>query len=372
MKTIFTRSFLGLVISGLLFSACSQMASYENEDLQLEQAKVDKDGGFVLTPLGGGNENASLSTCGECVAEPAIQDFKTTINNNDNYADVEVWNDMENWYIKVTANESNTMEEIQLSYPFSSSLNGPNQNCNYVVDYNISFDNNGVPFTTHTFEFPLGTFEEDWNKCDLESFALRVAGISGQPVFLQGPDDTVNGTYQQGQNTETFSCEEVPTPVSYALHEICSECDEALFSYQTEDNQNITFSYNHGEEVESLTIAFTFPQVLDLELNENGEYVAPDGKVYGVNNPTNQTVFTWTGAVSCKATESETFEFSMIADCSAPQSNDGKANIWTDAKIIGINGEALVDDPETLEIDESEIDLKEDLSNIVFEGCPVN
>lgn len=149
----------------------------------------------------------------------------------------------------------------------------------------------------------------------------------------------------------------------------CNPCDEAQFSYETEDNQHIIFTYNHGEEASSVTLVFTFPQVLNSDLNEFGQYVAADGKIYEVNNPTNQTVFTWTGYVSCKSAEAETFEFIFTADCSAPPANDGQANIWTDAKIVAIDGEPLVDDVFTPE-NEGPYSLKGDLKNIVFEGCP--
>lgn len=151
----------------------------------------------------------------------------------------------------------------------------------------------------------------------------------------------------------------------------CTTCDDANFTYETSDNQNIVFTYNHNEEVSNVTIEFTFPQVMISELNNDGKYVAADGKLYDVNNATNQTVFTWTGEVSCNSDEAETFEFSFAPDCNAGNANDGQANIWTDAKIVAINGVALVDDLLTIE-DESEINLKEinNLSNIVYTGCP--
>ncbi|MDT8417913.1 MAG: hypothetical protein RQ864_08910, partial [Lutibacter sp.] len=152
----------------------------------------------------------------------------------------------------------------------------------------------------------------------------------------------------------------------------CTPCDDASFTYETADNQNITFTYNHGEEVSNVTIAFTFPQVMNSQLNGDGKYVGADGKLYDVNNATNQTVFTWTGPVSCKSGEAETFEFSFTPDCSAPPANDGQALVWTDAKIVAIDGVALVDNLLTIE-DESEINLKEinDLSNIVYTGCSI-
>lgn len=329
--------FLGLALVGLILGACSQTGTYETADLMNEQA-ADKSG-FKMTPFGIGNANASLSTCANCVAEPVIQSFITTSNNNDNYADVEVWNDMEKLYIKVTANSSNTIDEIQLSYPFSSSLNGQAQNCNYRINYNNTFDNGGIPFSTHTFEFDLGEFETDWNKCDLESFALRVAGISGQPVFLQGQNDTVSGTYTQGQNTLPYTCNNVPTAVSYALHEICSGCDDESFSYNANvagtDLVNVVFTYDAAEPLEDAEVKFTFPQIENV--SEDRIYTAPDGKEYSVNNDGNNTVLTWTGDIGCTDAEATSFVFEVMADCNA----SGKAQIWTDAKV---NGESVKND----------------------------
>ncbi|SFB61108.1 hypothetical protein [Algoriphagus aquimarinus] len=55
---IFTTKMLALVTSALLLGACSQMATYENEDLLANQEVAAKSG-FNLTPYGtGGNENA--------------------------------------------------------------------------------------------------------------------------------------------------------------------------------------------------------------------------------------------------------------------------------------------------------------------------
>lgn len=56
---IFTTKMLGLVISALLLGACSQMATYENEDLTNGLEKADQPG-FKLSPFNAGNrfENA--------------------------------------------------------------------------------------------------------------------------------------------------------------------------------------------------------------------------------------------------------------------------------------------------------------------------
>ena len=90
-----------------------------------------------------------------------------------------------------------------------------------------------------------------------------------------------------------------------------------------------------------------------------------------VNNPTNQTVFTWKGMVGCTLDEPTRFAFVHVPDCSAQPANDGKANIWTDAKIVAIDGTPLVDDPNTPE-NEGPVSLKGTLSNIVYFGCPEN
>jgi len=155
--------------------------------------------------------------------------------------------------------------------------------------------------------------------------------------------------------------------------ENCEMCDDASFSYQTENNLDIVFSYNHNEEAE-ITIVFTFPQIENLELNDEENYEAPDGKEYSVNNPKNQTVFTWTGEISCKASEPTTFEFSFVPDCGSGNAKDKQAVIWTDTKIIAIDGEQVItteDDPSTPDIDETVIgySIKGDLSNIVYTGC---
>ncbi|MCK3684428.1 hypothetical protein [Maribellus sp. YY47] len=151
------------------------------------------------------------------------------------------------------------------------------------------------------------------------------------------------------------------------------DCDDAGFSYTTEDNLDITFSYNHDEEAE-VTIEFTFPQVQNQPLNADGKYVAPDEKIYSVNNPKNQTNFTWTGVVSCKADEPTTFEFGFAADCGPDTAKDGKANIWTDAKILAVNGEAIISVPDDPLTDENEevigYSIKGSLNNIVYSGCP--
>lgn len=149
----------------------------------------------------------------------------------------------------------------------------------------------------------------------------------------------------------------VTKATTYELIGACNSCDEdSSFTYVASNNNlDVTFSYNAGAStgaLEDAVVAFTFPQVMDLPLNGAGKYVAPDGKLYSVNNPTNQTVFTWTGDIACTAAEATTFAFSFAPNCSAPPANDGKANIWTDMKVNGVS----VKNAGT--------------PNIVYTGCP--
>ncbi|MFZ5431186.1 MAG: hypothetical protein ACOZDD_13200 [Bacteroidota bacterium] len=256
-----------------------------------------------------------------------------------------------------------------------------------------TISNNSGPQTrtfTYTVYNTLTEFELGWSytATNNSSRQLRItvsgAGFATPKVYTSGAVQSA-GT---GSNTFAFDAAWTKCGVvnikaeiledavvvstattTYSLVGACAGCDEASFDYETSDNLNIIFTYNHGEEVESVTISFTFPQVLNSELDVNGKYVGADGKLYVVNNPTNQTNFTWTGYVSCKADEAATFAFSVKGDCSAPPANDGQAIIWTDATVIAINGVLLVDDPETVE-NEGPYSLKGTLSNIVYTGCP--
>lgn len=179
------------------------------------------------------------------------------------------------------------------------------------------------PFSgSHTFNFTA-----DWAACDVVLLTARLEDCDGLIKVTKA------GTY--------------------ALVGECVTCDDESFSYTTEDNLDITFTYNAGEETGALTdavVEFTFPQVLNVTLNEDGLYEAPDGKLYSVNNPTHQTVFSWTGDIGCTTEEAVSFVFNQAPDCGAQPANDGQAVIWTDAKVNGIS-------------------VKGTNANIVYTGC---
>ncbi|WP_163324066.1 hypothetical protein [Draconibacterium mangrovi] len=277
----------------------------------------------------------SASSC--CFEAPYEYDYDFSWGKNNGSFNVTSWNDDFNLYIEISSSEEITLStDTKVSFPYRNKDNGKG----------IKYDTNEPESQGDklVFSLPL-TMLGDWTYCQDISFGLKIESST------QVQEVSYNQT----------------------LTETCKSCDDASFGYVTSDNMNITFSYNHDSEAE-VTLRFTFPQVENLALNENEEYEAPDGKTYSVNNPKNQTNFTWTGEISCKASEPTTFEFSFVPDCGSVNAKDEQAVIWTDTKIIAIDGEQVItteDDPSTPDIDETVIgySIKGDLSNIVYTGC---
>lgn len=220
----------------------------------------------------------------------------------------------------------NTLTGFVVSWSYSASTNTPRR---------LTFTASGggfaapVSFTTVCGQAPqagvvTANFSAPWSACDVVSFTARLEDCDG---LLK---TSKTGTYN--------------------LVGECITCDDESFSYTTADNLNVVFTYNAASELTNATVEFTFPQVLNAELNEDGLYVGADGKLYTVNNPTNQTVFSWTGDIGCTSATAETFAFSLEPDCSAPPANDGQAVIWTDTKVNGLS-------------------VKGNNVNIVYEGC---
>jgi len=302
MRKIFTSITLSLVLSGALFYSCQKEETIENEKLlSLKEATIP-------------------SPC-ECLPEADVQVFSTTPNNKDNYASVEVWNDNEKFYIMVTANASNTMDAIQLSYPFDSELDGEQKNCNYKINYNISYSET-ESFHSHTFEFPL---DGDW-ACSEQQFAIRVSGLNGNPVFLQGDYQSVTFEYKQGQQTKTGTCENVPTPISYILHEICEQSCEESFSYTKNQDGTVTFHYIPAEDMIDVPVVFTFPQVqfiTFLDGYESESFVRP-----GKGNAQNMQA-----VLSFKSCTEYSWTVQLV-DCTAANAT---ANGWTDFTVDAIS-----------------------------------
>ena len=174
-------------------------------------------------------------------------------------------------------------------------------------------------------------FTAPWSGCDVVVLTARLEDCAGVLKVTKG--------------------------TTYDLVGECINCDEdSTFTYTTTNsNLDVVFSYNAGAgtgALEDAVVEFTFPQVMDLSLNEDGNYVAPDGKVYTVNSATNQTNFTWTGDIGCTTEEATTFAFGFAPDCGAGNANDGQAMIWTDTKVNGVSVK------------------NSGTPNIVYSGCP--
>jgi len=186
------------------------------------------------------------------------------------------------------------------------------------IDGGEIFCGGGTAMTTASFSYliPIGNFEESWEGCDLKSFTVL--------VNRNNCDGNGNGN-------------EVTLDASHILVPVCVCDDESFSVVATNDNLDLLFTYDGEIALSDAIVEFTFPQVMNLELNGDGKYEAPDGKLYSVNNPTNQTVFTWVGDIACINEEAETFEFSHTQDCSAGNANDGEAVIWTDMKVNGVS-----------------------------------
>ncbi|WP_320167937.1 hypothetical protein [Mangrovibacterium marinum] len=289
---------LVLTLATALFWSCQQDETMHND----AQAALKE----TLLP----------SPC-DCVDEPLFMSGPTTVNNKENYAQVDYWNDNENFYIQVTANDQNTIESIALSYPFDYELDGAPKNCNYKINYNIDYSE-AEPFHSHLFIFPL---TGDW-QCSIQQFALRVNGIDGNPVYYQEADASEDYSYEQGNKTITGVCDNVPMPISYLLSEICEQgCDES-FSYTDNQNGTLTFYYTPAEAMSEVSVVFTFPQVEYITFLSGYEYesFARPGKGNAQNMQATLsfdacTEYSWTV---------------QLVDCTAANAT---ANGWTDFKV---------------------------------------
>ena len=224
----------------------------------------------------------------------------------------------------------NTLTGFVLNWTYTATTPTP-RILNFVVSgagFTVSQSYTSACVTNGTSGSNTFTFTGAWAACGVVSFTANIEDCAN---LIKA---TKTGTYNLvGQ---------------------CVTCGTESFTYTTADNLNITFSYNAGAGTGALTgatVEFTFPQVMNSPLNGAGLYVGADGKLYTVNNPTNQTVFTWTGDIGCTSTTGQTFAFSFLPDCSAPPANDGVAVIWTDTKVNGVS-------------------VKGNLTNIKYTGCP--
>ncbi|MBN7814785.1 hypothetical protein [Algoriphagus pacificus] len=302
---IFTTKMLGLVISALLLGACSQMATYENEDLTNGLEKADQPG-FKLSPFGSkGFENAVLSDCNDCITEPQIATgiiSKTTGQGTTNYGEYSVYN---------------TPDKIVLTFNMFGTV--------------------GADFMSVEINGSIYTWSKDLAKDP--AFTNVTTAVNGKILSFEIEQmldvKTACTEYEIEVSYEGGPGGSLSSSSSYAIYEYCSEeCDEESFSYVATvagtDMVNVIFTYDAAEALEDAVVKFTFPQIQDASVD--GIYTGPDGKKYSVNNNGNNTVFTWVGDIGCTNLTGETFEFEVTADCNSSD----KAQIWTSASVNDI------------------------------------
>jgi hypothetical protein len=335
MKKTITR-IAGLVISAMLLGACSQMATFENEDLMLKQEAAAKSG-FNLTPYGtAGNENASLSNCANCITDIQV---KTVVINKSTgnpanptitpHAEYSVWN---------------TSSSFVMTYRFYGTDNGSDH---------MQVSINGT--TYHWFKDgakdPAFTNVVKTKNGKIRSFQITQA-LGVKTACTEYP---VSVLYNGGPGGSLSSS------TTYNIYEYCvaiaEVCDEESFSYvASNENLDVVFSYNYSEAAH-MKLTFTLPQA-KIQMSTGSTYIGADGKSYLVGG--NGTNLTWVGDVSCSLDTPTTFAFNFAADCGPGTANDGKANIWTNTEVKAINGVTLVEP----------YSLKGTLSSIVYSGCP--
>lgn len=289
----------------MLLSICGFMTSCQKDSL-IESATPSQE--FPAPLLISAND--CLTECIDEASGNAYADYGSKTGSagpNTKKVDYEIYN-------------TPTTIEVRVTYNIIAGNSNAKADITVTVDGNVQTVLQVPKGTTVPFSFPLSA---GWGACDLVSYSILQSGLS-TPITFSG---------------------------NYSLIGACPSCEDESFGYVTENNLDVTFTYNAAEPLQNAVVKFTFPQILSLHLNGNGQYEGPDGKLYSVNNPTNQTVFTWIGDIGCTASAAVSFQFSLSPDCSAPPANDHKANIWTDTTVNSVS-------------------VKGTNANIVYTGCP--
>lgn len=279
MKKTFISSFLGLVISGLLLASCSQMASYENDDLLLEQARTDKEG-FKLSPLGNNSiGNARVYEGADCSSDCIVAGSGDYFIKTDSQTGSAGPNSKEVTY---RAYNTETDFVVEVDYVKTSG------NSNAKADITITIEGDDlliedVPFgstVSHSIALPEG-----WVACDELEFSILQEAL-GNPI----------------------SWDE-----SYSLFAVCSEECEEEFSYSADEGSGtIQFSYTPSESATGANLVFTFAQSAVVEMEG-----------FTRNGATMQGVFDLEACV--------TYEFTAtVVTLRCTGNGQTAVNVWTD------------------------------------------
>ncbi|WP_339697755.1 hypothetical protein [Algoriphagus aquimarinus] len=288
----------GLVISAMLLGACSQMATYENEDLLSNQEAAAKNG-FNLTPYGtGGNENAMTLDGGgdyltNCITEDSGDIFKADGDLSAN------WGGGPNAGTKsLTVEVWNTLTTIE--YRFTLTSSNPNgNNLQYFDEVSGDWLNAG----SLVVNVPL-----------VISRALPIGWVAGDVITEQWKQVGGGSPLDAGN-------------VSYTLIGECSDCEESFSYVDNGDNEAYVFTYIPAEDMSAAALVFTFAQGVAASAT------GLDG--WATNGSTRQITM---DLVAC---QEYTWTVDLIADCSG---NSPNSNVWTDFKVNTVSKKGTLSD----------------------------
>lgn len=284
----FTKNLLGMALAGLILSACSQMATFEDADLMNEQAVAKT--GFNLNPYNvGGNENAAILAGGgncqiDCIDANSGDEFAATAssqtvlwggpqqNNNSKTLSVKVWN---------------TLTTIEYRFTITTNANSAG-NLQYFDEITNDWINIGALSKTQALAVsrPL---PQNWSACDVITEQWRQTG-GGSPAELGD--------------------------VSYSLISECTTCTRESFNYVSNGNGSFTFTYIPFENISDAELVFTFAQGIVLSGLEG----------WATNGSTRQKTM---NLEKCKP-----YSWTITLDC---KSNPGAQNLWTDFKVNDVS-----------------------------------
>jgi hypothetical protein len=299
----------GLVISGLLLGACSQMATYENEDLLASQeAAASIMDPFTFKSVFGLDPNSNARMA---YGDADCNNEVTYCVSSSNYyykTDDKSWNapGLGGVYLEYYQNVDG-----ELVYSFDSYKNNNGKDPN-LTGYSIDGGEiiNVSKSSTITVIIPL---DEDWEPCDIITRTIQV--------------------FRNSQHSLSFT-------TSYTLLAVCDDggdgvnedCEMEEFYYDQVAGFTYDFTYIPCEALTGATLKFTSPHIKDF--TSTPSLIPNKGK--GKGSP---TVLSWTGNVPA---DGITFRITFDPDCA--QNNAGFALLWTDFKVNEVSKKYLHSD----------------------------
>jgi hypothetical protein len=160
-----------------------------------------------------------------------------------------------------------------------------------------------------------GIHVENWS--DIGTYVYR-ATLNQQAINDSNKKSNISQSCSDcadfnGNKTECFVVNVIP-----------DGCEES-FTYKTNDDLTVIFTYRSDVKIDGAEVKFTCPQITG--------YTSNDGKTYTVNNTGNQTVLSWIGSI--EACTSITFNLTFNPDCIYNENSKkwNTPNIWTDFKV---------------------------------------